>query len=155
MKFVIGIVLLFIFSQGSVAMSIFDIGKVCVFSSVKGRLSLDGEPLKNVRVTREWNWHNKKSDETVTDESGDFSFPSVHERSISQYLPAEIAITQKLSVRVNGEEVEFWINAKDDGKENSEYGGDPIDLTCELSNEKVLIEKYGSLMLTMCKKGVD
>ncbi len=136
-------------------MSMFDAGKVCVFSAVQAKLSLNGKPLKNVKVTREWHWKKKRSDETVTDENGYFSLPSVYERSISQYLPAEIAISQKMSVWINGEETEFWINAKDDGKENSEYGGEPIALSCELSREKVLIEKYGSLLLTMCKKGIE
>jgi len=133
------------------AMSIFGVGKTCVFSEVKVRLLLDGKPVSDAKVTRKWDWNNKNSDQKITDKSGLVSFPAVFESSVSRLLPMELVIGQQLSVELNGEEKIFWTNSKREPEENAEYGGSPFIAECELSNEEELVEDYGSLMVTMCK----
>lgn len=132
-------------------MSFFNPGKTCVFSEVKARLMLDGKPVANAKVTRQWDWNKRKSDEATTDENGYVSFPAVYESSSVRLLPAELVISQQLSVEVAGEEKVFWTNGKREPEENAEYGGAPFSVVCELNDEEVLIEEYGSLMVTMCK----
>src|SRR5690554_3950759 len=144
-------IILMLLPQGTFAMSIFNPTKTCVFSEVKARLALNGEPLSNVRVTRQWEWHKRRSDEAITDAEGYVTFPPVYESSVTRLLPAEIVIGQRLSVELKDEVVIFWQNSKREAIENSEYGGSSFDVICELSDEKVLIEEYGSLMATMCK----
>lgn len=144
-------IILMLLPQGTFAMSIFNPTKTCVFSEVKARLVLNGEPLKNAKVTRQWEWHKRRSDEAVTDAEGHVTFPAVYESSVTRLLPAEIVIGQRLSVELNDEVIIFWQNSKREAVENSEYGGSSFDVVCELSEEKVLIESYGSLMATMCK----
>jgi|SRR5690554_630401 hypothetical protein len=151
MKALILSIILMILPQGTFAMSIFNPTKTCVFSEVKARLALNGEPLSNVRVTRQWEWHKRRSDEAITDAEGYVTFPPVYESSVTRLLPAEIVIGQRLSVELKDEVVIFWQNSKREAIENSEYGGSSFDVICELSDEKVLIEEYGSLMATMCK----
>lgn len=85
-------------------MSIFDVGKTCVFSVVKARLTKGGEPLKNTRVIRRWEWNNLREDSATTDENGYFELPAVFEKSISRMLPVEIVIAQGLYVVAGGEE---------------------------------------------------
>lgn len=131
-------------------MTLFDIGKVCVFSEVKAQLLLDGKPVSGATVTRIWNWDKRASDSTVTDVNGNFSFPAVHQRSIKPLLPLEITITQQLSTTLDGKDFILWRGAKRDGEEQSELDGAPFSLTCELTNEERLIDNYSSPILTLC-----
>ena len=137
------------------SMSIFGVGKTCVFSSVKVQLLNNGKPVTNAKVIRQWNWNELKTDESVTDSDGYVTFPAVFESSISRLLPIEIVIGQQLSVFINDEEKVFWTNGKRKADENSEYGGVEFVAVCEINGEEKLIENYGSLMVTMCelKKG--
>jgi len=132
-------------------MSFFNPTKTCVFSEVKARLMLNGKPVAVAKVVRQWNWNKKKTDESVTDKNGFVHFPAVFESSVVRLLPAELVIGQQLSVNIDGEEKVFWTNGKREPEENSEYGGSEFSVVCELNNEEVLIEDYGSLMVTMCK----
>jgi len=66
-------------------------------------------------------------------------------------FPIELVIGQQLTVSINGEEKEIWTNSKRDPEENSEYAGKHFSAECELTDEEVLIEKNGSLMVTVCK----
>lgn len=131
-------------------MTLFDIGKVCVFSEVKAQLLLDGKPVSGATVTRIWNWDKRASDSTVTDVNGNFSFPAVHQRSVKPLLPLEITITQQLSTTLDGKDFILWRGAKRDGEEQSELDGAPFNLTCELTNEERLIDNFRSPILTLC-----
>lgn len=132
-------------------MGFLDAGKTCVFSQVEARVTKNGVPVKGAKVIRRWEWNSPKQDETTTDENGYFQFPAVFEKSVSRLLPVELVIGQGLAIIVDGEEVGFWSNGKREHQENSEYGGKPMVLVCELSDEEELIEDYGSLMVTQCK----
>jgi len=133
-------------------MGIFDAGKTCVFSEVKARVTMNGEPVKNTKVIRRWEWNESHEDSASTDENGYVEFPAVYESSVSRLLPIELVIGQQLSTEINGEEISFWSNSKREPEENTEYGGAKFNIVCELSDEEILIEDYGSLMVTMCKK---
>lgn len=152
MKSVIGILLLLTVVQGAAAMSIFDVGKVCVFSSVKARLMKGGEPLSGVRVTRRWHLHEEKQESVMTDSEGFFEFPALFERSIGHsVLPMELVVGQAMFVELNGEEIKFWSHSKVEPEENSEFDGKMISLSCDMNNEsKVTRTPNGSLMGTLC-----
>lgn len=137
-------------SMETSAMAFFNPLKTCVFSEVSARVFLNGEPVRGAKVVRKWNWHKERYDESITDVNGYVSFPPKYESSITRLLPAELVIGQQLSVFIEGEETIFWSNAKREPEINAEYGGNPFRIACELTNEEVLIESYGSLMLTMC-----
>ncbi len=121
------------------------------FSAVKARLLLNGKPVSNAKVKRRWSWNKRKFDESVTNDDGYVFFPAVFESSVSRLLPIELVIGQGLLVEIEGEERVFWSNTKREPEENAEYGGTEFDVICELNNEDILIEDYGSLMLTICK----
>ncbi len=140
-----------IFIQRVEALSLFNIGKTCVFSEVRLQVLSNGEPVANALVTRQWDWNDRKKDENKTDENGIVTFPAIYESSVSRLLPTELVIGQQLSVSVNTEEKVIWTNSKREPEENSEFGGKTFDVVCELTDEEVLIEDYGSLMVTMCK----
>lgn len=131
-------------------MSVFGAGKTCVFSQVDAQLTYNGEPLKNARVIRRWEWNELKEEETLTDDNGRFQFPAVFERSITRFLPVELVIAQGLYVVVDGEEQKFWSNSKRKPEENSEFKGKSISLVCELTNEMKSYRESGSRMRTLC-----
>lgn len=132
-------------------MSVFNPFRTCVFSEVRARLTMNGEPIKNTKVTRQWEWNKRRSDSAITDDDGYVYFPAVFEFSLARLLPIEVVIGQRLSIEANGEEIKFWQNSKRAPDKNAEYGGHAFNVSCELTQEEVLMRDYGSLMLTMCK----
>lgn len=150
MKRTIVMIIAISLSQGALAMSLLDVGKTCVFSHVKARLTRNGKPLQKVKVIRRWEWNDLKEDSTTTDDDGNFEFPAVFERSVTRLLPVELVIAQGLYVNVDGKETQFWSNSKREPEENAEFRGKPISLMCELTNEMKIYEDFGSIMRTLC-----
>ena len=149
MRRFIPFVFLLIFLESS-AMSFFNPTKTCVFSAVKAQLTMNGEPLKNAKVIRRWEWQELREEKTQTDENGYFELPAVFESSLSRMLPVELVIAQGLYVVVDGEEKKFWSNSKREPGENVEFNGSPISLVCELTNEMRINRDFGSRMNTLC-----
>lgn len=148
-KIILSLALVLFISTG--VADVLGVGKTCVFSSVKIQILKNGKPVKNAQVIRRWEWNKPGEDKALTDDHGNFSLPAVYESSVSRLLPIELVISQSIYVVDDGEEKRIWLNPKRDPEENSEYAGKSIDLVCELSEENVLVEDYGSLMVTMCK----
>lgn len=151
MKKVAVFLILVLISRGGMGMSIFSGMKSCVFSNVTLRLLWQGEPLKNAKVTRHWNWQKDKYDQAVTDENGVVKFPVTYESSVSRLLPIEFVVSQHISVLVKNKEMVIWKGVKRDTPVNSEYGGKEFIATCELTDEEVFTEEYGQPMKTKCK----
>jgi hypothetical protein len=120
------------------AMSLFDAGPICTFSSVRAKVT---------RITR---FKDTVTDVTSTDDSGAFSFPANFSRSVKKFLPMETVITQQILVNYQGKSYEIWANGKMNSEEDSELGGLPIDLSCELTEEPRTFRSSGSLILTNC-----
>lgn len=131
-------------------MSILDIGKSCVFSEVNGTLLFNGKPAAGALVKRTVEYQRKESDETTADAEGRFSLPAMYHRSIVKFLPAEFVAAQTLRVVYEGQEYEIWVNTKRKHEENSELGGLPLNLTCEITSEEKLHEEFDTLLVTKC-----
>lgn len=145
------LLLVLLLPQGVSAMAFFDIGKVCVFSEVHLYIAQDGVPLRNTKVTRRWHWSDYHSDEATTDDSGYVEFPAKFERSASRLLPIELVIGQQIEVEIDNETQIIWGNSKREPEENSELDGLPLNLTCDLTHDEILIEDFSSPILTKCK----
>ena len=116
------------------------LGKLCMFSSVEGVVLQNGEPVAEAVVTREYEWQDtKKSDQTVTDASGKFSFPARFEYSLlSVIIPHSPSISQDIVIEVNGKSYEAWYFHKIDYEVNGELEGKKMIMACELSKEPEL-----------------
>lgn len=150
MKIIIIIALALMFFPEVKSMSIFGVGKTCVFSAVKVRVTKNGSPLKNIQIIRRWEWNKLEEEKTTTDDNGVFEFPAVFESSVSRLLPMELVIAQGLYIVQNGEEKKIWSNSKREAEENAEFDGKPFVLNCELTNEMKIYRDYGSIMRTLC-----
>lgn len=116
-------------------MSLFDIGKACVFSQVEGVVTKNGQPVAGAKVQRIANWQSEVSDATTTNEKGEFSFPAQYERSIMGVLPFEFVAYQKITLNLEGQDYLIWESNKRSEEENAELEGKPIQLACELNDE--------------------
>lgn len=133
------------------SMSISDIGRVCTFSSIKAKVTLNGQPAIGAKVTRLTDWKKPLEDTTVTDQNGYFEFPALYERSIGQkVLPIQFAVSQVVTIDYQGNSYEIWVTTKMSTEENSELDGISLDLTCELSNEMKTYRVSGPILGTIC-----
>lgn len=138
MKWIIAAIIGLVFSQGSVAMSLFKSPTHCVFSAISGTLTLNGEPVKNARVVRSGKLgHAKKSivDEITTDENGYFSLPDMYQSASEAGGLAMFIIFQKIRVYHNSNEYLIWSGRKYDGQKDSENRGKPLQVVCKLESD--------------------
>lgn len=123
------------FAREVIAMSIFS--KNVMFSEVIGTVTLNGVPVKGAEIERyyRWSWDDKKeTDQTVTDDKGNFTL-QLKEKSpgVSGLIPHEPVIFQQISIKYNGEEYVAWQSTKHNYDKNGELKGAPLLLKCELS----------------------
>lgn len=132
-------------------MSLSDIGRVCTFSSIKAKVTLNGEPVVGAKVTRLTDWKKPSTDTTITDENGYFELPALFERSIGQtVLPIQFAVSQVVTIDFKENSYEIWVTTKMKTEENSELDGIALDLTCELSNKMKTYRVSGPILGTVC-----
>jgi hypothetical protein len=137
-------------AMGVYAMTLGDVGRVCLFSAMAGTITLDGKPVANARLVRTGDRDGPKVDETVTDEKGYFEFPPMYERTITKFLPQEFVASQKVIVHYQGQEYEMWSAVKRQPQENIESRGKPLVVKCELNSEQNLIMVNGSPIHSLC-----
>lgn len=113
-----------------------NVAKANLFSSVNGVLTLNGSPLAGVTVNRSVRWRDEDhTDSAVTDKDGRYAFPALMSSGSIPRLPAEFNAFQKMTVDHGGEEVLIWETVKAEPMENAELEGQPMTLTCEVSEE--------------------
>lgn len=111
--------------------------KMHLFSEVHGVVVEHGIPVAGAVVEQEFRWH--WTDEVgktrvSTDASGRFAFAAVVRSSLlGSLLPHEPRVQQTLLIKHGGKVFKAWMMDKGDYLANSELGGKPIDLVCDLS----------------------
>jgi hypothetical protein len=125
---------LFFVAVGVFAMSLGDVGKVCLFSPISGTITLEGKPVVNARLVRTGDRDGPRVDEAITNERGYFEFPGMFERTITKLLPMEFVASQKIVVSYEGQSYEMWSSIKRNPDVNTESRGKPLVVTCELTS---------------------
>ncbi|GAA5443482.1 hypothetical protein Misp06_01659 [Microbulbifer sp. NBRC 101763] len=125
--------------------------KACTFSEMKIRLTLNGEPAVGAKIIRTIDWKDEQIDLFTSDEDGNVDLPAKFENSFTQVLPVEFISSQSINVEYENNNYLIWIYAKRNPGENSEMNGDPINLSCELSDEPKTERKFKSAVKTSCK----
>lgn len=146
---------LILFSSVGVSMSIFSKSNeesVVLFSGVSGILTFKGEPAVGASLERRAKWDGGDGFvETVeVDSLGKFSFDKI-EDSLSLNPLNQLVISQKIFAFYQGEKYKLWVMGKMSKDENAEFGGEPIDFRCELTQPIVRIESLNGLLGTSCK----
>jgi hypothetical protein len=111
-----------------------------LFSNVHGVVLERGKPVPDALVTRYFNFgltDESKADTTRTDGNGVFTFPQISRLSLlASIVPAQPDVPQKISITQGGKVYLAWLFTKKNYVENGELRGKPIDLVCELTNER-------------------
>lgn len=110
--------------------------KLHLFSEVNGVVLKSGTPISGAVVEQEfvWSWNDEVGRTSVkTDTLGQFRFPAqVRHSLLASLLPHEPRIKQTILIRYSGETFQAWLLDKSSYKEDSELGGRPIALICDL-----------------------
>ena len=114
-------------------------GRMCLFSAVKGVVLDHGVPVEGATIERsyDWGWKNQSgSDNTLTGENGEFALPAIWGWSIlGSLLPHEPFVTQTILITHGGKSYKGWLMDKRGYEENDELDGRPISVTCRLDTE--------------------
>lgn len=149
------ILIIFLSGCGEAEVFFKDAGRQCLFSSIKGVITSNGEPAVGAKLIRTANRAKPRIDEAITNEKGYFEFPAVFERSITKYLPQEFVARQDIVVKYQGKDYEIWSSVKRDPKENTENRGNVLDVECELSKEEAMIMIDGVAIFGLCEWDVQ
>ena len=121
--------------------------KMVIWSTMKGRVLMNGQPAAGALLKRTFFWHWKSengADETKANAAGEFSFPAIERSSfLGGLLPHEPVIEQAIVIEYLGKSYKAWNYAKRDYNMNDENQGRPIDVTCRLDAERA---KHGEVM---------
>ena len=131
-------------------MSIFDVGKACVFSEVLGVVTYKGAPVAGATIRRLAKWQKEQEDRTITADDGSFHFEPMYQRSVLKLLPAEFVAHQRLLIEHQGQEVLMWFTTKREAEENAELGGKPLKFKCELTDEPRFDRSHRASIKTIC-----
>jgi hypothetical protein len=139
------------YASEGVSMSLLKGSEVCVFSAMKGIITLQGKPVAGAKIVRKVAWKDEagESEETTTNANGEFEF-AVMNRSLRQVLPAQFVATQEINVHYDGKDYLIWTMGKMDKSEYGELGGKPENFRCELSDDLVRVEVPVGLLGTRC-----
>ncbi|WP_111641437.1 DUF6795 domain-containing protein [Marinimicrobium alkaliphilum] len=141
-----------LYSAQGVAMSLFSGEDVYVFSAMDGHLTYQGQPAAGAKIIRHVAWKDREgeSEETVADENGYFSFPSM-KRKLRQFLPAQFVAHQSIFVVYRDERVQIWGTGKLGKEEYAEVGRKPLEFTCELTDDPRRVDVEYGFIFTSCK----
>jgi hypothetical protein len=114
-------------------------GKMCLFSEVKGKVLINGQPVQGAVVEREFRWAWKGEvgkDSVTTGRDGDFTLPAIYRSSLfGSMLPHEPMVRQTILIKNGAQTYKAWLFDKGNYDENGELNGKPIVLSCSLQNE--------------------
>jgi hypothetical protein len=132
-------------------MGLFDFVKVCLFSEVKGVVTLEGKPVAGAELVRTAEIGEKvHTDKTMTDENGRFSFPAMYTHSLNKIAPVEPHIPQMMRIRTGGNEFLVWDGSKRDYDLNGEIDRNLV-LSCELTEKEKRYEIGASIYHSICQ----
>lgn len=125
--------------------------EIVTFSPLEGRLLYRGDPVPDADIKLWIKWKDSKGESFhyKTDDGGYFSIPKKTDQYKDSPL-AQLVISQEITVKHDGEEYLVWTLSKTDGGLNVEFGGEPKNLICELTEDLNTIRTDDVLMGTRC-----
>jgi len=122
---------------GGQAMGVFD--RLVIFSPVQGVVLDRGAPVAGAEVLQKATWSDgpdgSAAAHTVTGADGRFVFPAMEKPAgLARLLPHSPMILQLITIRHGGREYVAWKHGKGNYEIDSEAGGKPLNLRCDLAN---------------------
>jgi hypothetical protein len=110
-------------------------GKLYLFSEVRGVVTHNGKPVVGVVVEQNYRRDDKNISRSVqTSEDGEFHFTEVVTRSFwASILPHQPRIEQQIYIKIDGKELPAWRYVKGNYRQNGELDGKPINIYCDIA----------------------
>lgn len=129
--------------------------EVVVCSSMEGKLTFEGKPAAGAKIVRWSAWKDEEGESEIffADEHGYFQLPEkrdVMKKGAFHFLNQFVA-QQLVTVTYQAADYEIWYSSKVRPHENVEYGGEPTNFRCELTDEPESSQADGILMTVSCK----
>ncbi len=136
-------------------MSIFFKGKkveAVLFSPLEGKMTYQGKPAAGATIKLWVAWKDKEGETEIyyTDDQGNFKIPQKTVVYNDNPL-AQLSVGQEVTVEYQGKEILIWSAGKSSSHLFGELGGQPIGVTCELTNEKMTAHLDHALVETLCE----
>ncbi len=113
-------------------------------------MTQNGEVVVGAEVKRTLIYNDKiYTATTVSQADGRFSFPAQDVNSVMKLLPAELVVTQKITINVGDKDYLAWETVKRD--DNDGLVSKLAQLKCELSNESQAYEDERSVIVGICR----
>ncbi|HET6913107.1 MAG TPA: DUF6795 domain-containing protein [Rhodanobacteraceae bacterium] len=114
--------------------------RLVLFSEVRGTVLMHGSAVQGAQIRQEVVWSDNKDEippqQAVSDVQGAFSFPAIERNAgVLRLVPHQPVILQKILIQYQGVEYTAWRHTKDSYEENSELGGRPLKLVCDLASK--------------------
>ena len=117
---------------------------------VKGVVTQNGEAVVGAEVKRTLIYNDKTYTAiTVSQADGSFSFSAQDVSSVMKLLPAEMVVTQKITLSVDGKDYLAWETVKRDDSDS--LASKLAQLKCELSNASQAYEDERSVIVGICR----
>jgi hypothetical protein len=149
---------LFLFLTQGVAASMFKSNEenVTISSPFEGHITLNGKPAVGAKVERTLIWKDDigETDSTTTDASGYFKLPAVND-TVKISPISTFVISQDISVTYENNTYAIWITGKSSTEMYSEFGGQPMNFRCELSDDEKHLRDNHSLITTRCSWDIN
>jgi hypothetical protein len=114
-------------------------GKMCLFSAVKGVVLDHGKPVEGATIERSYKWAWKDQtggDNPVTYGRGEFVFTAIWGHSfLGSLLPHEPVVDETILIHHDGQTYKAWMFTRGNYTENTELDGRAIVLGCRLEAE--------------------
>ena len=114
------------------------LGEYTLFSAVSGRLMNGDEPVAGATISQSAKLGSTEAvtQTAVTDTDGSFTFPAItRKKGFSSLLPQQFSAGQSMTITADGNTYEGWVYTKLSPEENSENGGQPNNMICDISIE--------------------
>lgn len=126
--------------------------EVVLSSPLEGILTFEGKPLAGIKIERKLSWFDlteSVEDSVITNSQGHFILPLV-KKSLKLSNLVQFVVSQEIHAIHNNEPLVIWAMGKSSKIEYGELGGKPVNLKCELNNERRITRDYNTPMMTRC-----
>ena len=123
-----------------------------LFSPLEGRLTYDNRPASGAKLTLWVAWKDQQgeSEHYIADSDGYFKIPEKKTKYKASPF-SQLSIGQSITVEYNDQEFLIWKAGKSNGHLFGELGGQPVGLTCELTERELDAYLDHALLETSCK----
>ncbi len=129
---------------------------VVLFSPMEGKLTFEGKSAAGAKIIRTVSWKDEvgETDIFYANENGEFNLP-IKKETVKIRPMTQFVVHQKIFVYFDEKEYQVWGNGKLDKEKNTEFGGQPKNLCCELTRDPERVDTKEGWVVTSCEWNLE